>query len=137
MSIIRKLQPRKTVVFILILSILAVSFSGCIQSVLPANVGIIDQEVSEIKYDLAYGFYMDVTLKIQNKGEGVARNVKVYVHIEDNTGDVEYDGYLYFPDLAPLDVASKTFTLDLEVEDKSVTGEYVVYWDGGSNTFHF
>jgi len=32
MSIIRKIQPRKTVVFILVLSMLVVSFSGCIES---------------------------------------------------------------------------------------------------------
>jgi len=103
----------------------------------PANVELIDLRVSEVEWDAEHGFHSDIILTIQNTGKRTARDVRVYLYIKDDSGEVEYTGYQYFQDLTTLRTESRTLTVELDAEDKRMTGTIIVYWDNNSNIYKF
>ena len=103
----------------------------------PANVELIDLRVTEVKWDDEHSFHSDFTLLIQNTGKRTARDVRAYLYIKDDSGEVEYTGYQYFPDLTTLRTESRALTIELDEEDKGITGTIIVYWDNNSNIYRF
>jgi len=103
----------------------------------PANVELVDLQVAEVKWDSEHNFHSDVVLTVQNTGKRTARDVRAYLYIKDDGGEVEYTGYQYFPDLTTLRTESRTLTIELDEEDKGITGTIIIYWDNNSNVYKF
>lgn len=103
----------------------------------PANVELIDLRVGNVEWDAEHSFHLDITLTIQNTGKKTARDVRIYLYIKDGGGEVEYTGHQYFPDLTALHTESRTLTVELDAEDKRITGTVIVYWDNNSNIYKF
>jgi len=131
-------SKRRRVVFLIALLLGALFIVATIFGMRsPANVELIDLRVTEVKWDAEHSFHSDVTLLIQNTGKRTARDVRVYLYIQDGGGEVEYTGYQYFPDLTTLRTESRTLTVELDAEDKRMTGTIIVYWDNNSNIYKF
>jgi len=101
----------------------------------PANVELMDMQVTEVKWDAEHNFHSNIILTVQNTGKRTARNVKVYLYIENDCGEIRYTGYQYFPDLTALHTKSRTVTIELEEGDKGITGTIIIYWDNNSNVY--
>jgi len=90
----------KTIIYICLALLLLALVAIFIMSLRnPANVELMDMQVTEVKWDAEHNFHSNIILTVQNTGKRTARNVKVYLYIENDCGEIRYTGYQYFPDL--------------------------------------
>ena len=132
-------KTMKIVLIIVSLTILLLlSFSGCISNNKTNNIANVELEGfshHEI-FELPTNFFSSLSFTLQNKGDEIAKNVKLNVDIKDNSGNEVYNkdmnlNYTFDPE----EEIVQSIDVFYNIDNTQLEANISISWDGGINEY--